>query len=132
MSADLESLGSSNYHIYVKDGYVQLHSNGAKDPHFATNLWRDVVKTCESHNIYRILGITNTASSINVDEVQGVLKLAKYLGLDKVYKMAWVELNPKSNDIVEFTENVLSSKAINVRSFDKVEKAKDWLFSTSQ
>ena len=130
MPLNLDSLGSNEFIIHVKDDYLQLHSNGAKDLAYATRVWREVVKSCEAHNINKILGIAYTTNPISEEEAHGLLKLAQGLGLDQNYKLAWVELNAQFYDIVLFTEYLLSSNGMNIRSFYKEDKAKEWLLSS--
>ena len=129
MPLNFDSLGPNEYLIYVKDGYIQLHSNGVKNLEFATALWTEVVEVCNEQKIYNILGISLTSSPINEDEAHGLLELSRELGMDSKFKLAWVELNPEFFDIVLFTEYLLSSNGMNIRSFYKEVQAREWLLS---
>ena len=88
-----------------------------------------VAEICETEGIYKILGIALTSEPISEEEAHGLLKLAKELGMDKKYKLAWVELNPEFYDIIIFTEYLLSSNGMNIRSFYKEDQARTWLLS---
>jgi len=127
MLLNFGSLGANEYIIYVKEGYLQLHSNGAKDLAYATKVWREVIQQCEKQNISRILGIAYTTKPLTQEEASSLLELAKDLNLDDNYQVAWVELNPDFYDIVLYTEYLLSANGINIRSFYKIEKAREWL-----
>jgi len=129
MSLNFDSLAPNEYIIYVKDGYVQVHSNGEKSLEFATALWTEVVEICETEKIFRILGIALTSIPLTEEEAHGLFELLKKLGMDSKYKLAWVELNPEFYDIVLFTEYLLSTNGVNIRSFYKEDQARSWLLS---
>lgn len=129
MSFNFDSLTPNEYIIYVKDGYVQVHSNGEKNLEFATALWTEVAEICETEKIYKVLGIALTSKPISEDEAHGLLELSRELGMDNRYKLAWVELNPEFYDIIVFTEYLLSSNGMNIRSFYKEDQARTWLLS---
>ena len=131
MPLNFDSLSPSEYIIYIKEGYIQVHTNGVKNLDFVTTLWTEVVQVCEANGIYRILGIALTSSPITKEEAHGLLKLSRELGMDDKYRLAWVELNPEFYDIVLFTEYLLSSDGMNIRSFYKVDQARAWLLSDS-
>lgn len=131
MPLNFDSLVPNEYIIYVKDGYIQLHTNGVKNLEYATTLWTELIDVCKANRIYKILGIALTSSPITEEEARGLLNLSKELGMDNKFKLAWVELNPEFYDIVLFTEYLLSSNGMNIRSFYKVDQARAWLLSDS-
>ena len=54
-------------------------------------------------------------------------ELFQRLGITHKYRIAWVELNPKTSATTPFIETVLSNRGFPGRLFSDASKAKKWL-----
>lgn len=127
MSNDLHALHANEYIIYDKGEFIQVHANGAKTLAFTTAMWHEVVKRCKANKVFKILGIALTSDPLSENEAVGLLPVFKELGLDKNYKIAWVELNPEFYDVILFSEQLLASNGVDAKFFYEVSNAQAWL-----
>ena len=129
MTGKFDLLVPHEFILHVKDGYVQVHSNGVKNLKFVTTMWHEVVELCKANKIFKILGIALTSDPLSEEESKGLLPLFNKLGLDNDYKIAWVELNPKYYQETLFAEDLLSHNGVDAKFFYEVEHARNWLLS---
>lgn len=127
MTNKFNTVVPNEYIFYTKDDYIQVHSNGVKNLDFAISMWTRVVEECEQNNIYKVLGIALTSEPLKKEEADKLLPVFKELGLDKEFKIAWVELNPEFYDICLYSEELISANGVNVKFFYEVEHARNWL-----
>lgn len=127
MELDRNSIGENEIIIKQKEGFIQVHSNGAKDLKFATRLWTKIVEHSALTNCFKILGIAYTTSPPKAIEAYQYGALFEKLGVDEKFKIAWVELNPLTYNTSYFVETVLLNRGQNVRLFHNPEYAKNWL-----
>jgi len=132
MSRNFNPLVPNEYIFYIKDDYIQVHSNGVKNLEFAISLWTRVVEECKANNIFKVLGIALTSDPLQEDEADEMLPIFKELGLDKEYKIAWVELNPEFFDICLYSERLISANGVDVKFLYEVEHARNWLLKKHQ
>lgn len=132
MSKQFDTIVPNEYILNIKDDYLQVHSNGVKTLEFATTLWTEVARVCQSQNIHRVLGIALTSDPLKIEDAKGLVPLFKELGLDKEYKIAWVELNPEYYDACLFAESLLFSNGVNAKFFYEVERARNWLLKDQE
>ncbi len=114
--------------ITFEDKYIQACSNGEKDLAFAKKLWTEITNTCRQHDCYNVLGIANTTDPVSTAEAADHVGLFQQLGIDRKYRIAWVELNPEASEPIHLIERLLSSHKVTVRAFSNVPEAKKWLF----
>lgn len=127
MEIDRNTLGENEIIIKLKEGFIQVHSNGNKDLQFANRLWTKIVDSCRSNNCFNVLGIAYTTSPPDAIEAYQYGVLFEKLGIDKKFRIAWVELNPLTYNTSYFVETVLLNRDQNVRLFHNVEQAQGWL-----
>ncbi len=127
MEMDRNTLGENEIIIKPMEGFIQVHSNGNKDIQFATRLWSKIAANCRSMNCFNVLGIAYTTSPPEAIEAYQYGDLFEKLGIDKNYRIAWVELNPLTYNTSYFVETVLLNRDLNVRLFHNIEQAQNWL-----
>ncbi|NND16810.1 MAG: hypothetical protein HKN89_10880 [Eudoraea sp.] len=130
MSEELHALRANELIIYEKEDYIQVHANGAKTPEFSASMWQQVVEKCKAKKTFKILGIALTSDPLSKEEANGLLPLFKELGLDKNYKIAWVELNPEFYEVILYAESLMSANGVDAKFFYEVGHAKAWLDKT--
>lgn len=113
--------------VTFEGDHVKVISNGEKNIEVATRIWTEVVKVCEKHDCYRVLGIADTTVPMDIMDAYDHGKLLDELGLKKKYRIAWVEKNPVAFNSVYFIETVLINRSFTVRLFDDPADAKSWL-----
>ena len=129
MSEKFDLLVPHEYIIHVKDDYIQVHSNGVKNLEFISAMWEEVLEACKANHIFKVLGIALTSEPLTKQETQGLLPLFQKLGLDKEYRIAWVELNPKFYERTLMAEDLLSHNGVDAKFFYEVEHARNWLLA---
>lgn len=107
---------------YIK---VVTHGGGLA---FAKRLGAQVRDACNEHNCYRVLGIGYT-TSLETMEAFDSADLFKTLGLSAKYRIAWVETNQETKEVIAFTETVLVNRGLAGRLFSNVAEAEEWLLS---
>lgn len=127
MSEKFDLLVPHEFIVHIKDDYVQVHSNGVKNLEFISAMWHEVVQACKANKIYKVLGIALTSEPLSVEETNGLLPLFQKLELDKDYRIAWVELNPKFYERTLLAEDLLSHNGVDAKFFYEVEHARTWL-----
>jgi hypothetical protein len=118
---------NKNIIISVKKDYIRVESNGEKSFEFATDLWTQVVRSCEKHNCFKILGIANTTVPINTIGAVEHVDLFKRLDITDKYRIAWVETNPDCTKSIHLTEIFLSSSGVDCKVLSNEQEAKKWL-----
>ena len=114
--------------VVFKDGYVEARSIGDKSYQTAVILWQEILKTCDEHNCYKVLGIGESSSGMTTMDAMSHEKLFKDFEITRKYKIAWVELNKEALSSIKFLETVLLNRGmLNGMLFPDVEKAKRWL-----
>ena len=107
---------------YVK---VVTHGGGLA---FARRLWAQVRDACNEHKCYRVLGIGYT-TTLETMEAFNHAELFQSLGLSRKYRIAWVETNQETQEVIAFTETVLVNRGLAGRLFSKISEAEEWLLS---
>ena len=115
--------------ISFEGDHVLVRADGDKDAAYIAKLWADIVKVCEESQCFRVLGIANTTSHVEVYEAYAQAEKFRDLGIDQRYRLAWVELNKDNQALLDFVDNVLSNRGLPGKIFDTEEEARSWLFS---
>lgn len=115
--------------VVFKDGYVEARSIGDKSYQTAVILWREILKTCDEHNCYKVLGLGESSTGLSTMDAMNHEKLFKDFAITRKYKIAWVELNKEALASIKFLETVLLNRGLlNGMLFPNIEEAKRWLF----
>ena len=111
---------------FEKD-FVQVLSDGEKNADFSRALWTQVSALCEKHQCFKVLGIANTTTPLQILEAYDHGALFRELNISTKYRIAWIEMNPDGGEIVRLIETVLYNRGVNARVFSNVGDARDWL-----
>jgi hypothetical protein len=113
--------------ITFEGDHVLVLSDGEKDFEFSTRLWTETVDVCEENDCFRILGVSSTTKPLEALEGYDHARLFRDLGIDRSYKIAWVENNADAQDIINFIETVLYNRGLPGKTFEDVDEARAWL-----
>ena len=120
----------ASFTVEFKGDHIEVHSDGDKDLAFARRLWSEIVETIRKHDCYRVLGLANTTTPVNIIDGFDHAEMMRELGLAPRSRIAWVEPDPKSFEVVKFIETVLFNRSIAVMKVFRSERlAREWLFS---
>ena len=118
--------------VTYKGDYIEVLSEGRKDYQFANKLWAEVVKCCQKHNCYDVLGVARSSSHVPADDAYHHKDIFKEVGINESYRIAWVEMEKGAFNMAYFVENVLSNSGYNVRLYKEVSEAIIWLTSKKE
>lgn len=114
--------------VVFKGDYVEARSTGDKSYQSAVMLWHEIIKVCDQHHCYKVLGIGESTRPMPVMDAMNHEKLFRDFSINRKYKIAWVELNKDAVGSVRFLETVLLNRGmLNGKLFADVEEAKQWL-----
>jgi hypothetical protein len=113
--------------IRFEGDHVLVIADGDKDYRFMDKMWREVVAVCEKKSCFNVLGLANTSTPLEAVEGYETAALFHELGIDRRYRIAWVELNDDSRSIVEFVQAVLANRGLPGRVFETEAEAREWL-----
>lgn len=111
--------------ITFEGEYIKVITHGGGID-FARRVWSQVKQACNEDKCFSVLGIGNT-TSLSTMEAYDHAALFRELELSHKYRIAWVETNADTRDIIAFTETVLYNRAFPGRLFSGVSEAKQWL-----
>jgi hypothetical protein len=115
--------------ITFEGRFVQVISRGEKSFEFSLKIWPETIKLCRENECYKVLGIATSSKPPSTIDSYKHGDLFHKFKIDGKYKIAWVELNPKSYEGIKFIETVLFNRGVDVKLFADVDKAKTWLLS---
>lgn len=115
--------------ITFESKFVQVISRGEKSFESSLNIWPETLGLCQENECFKVLGIATSSKPPSTTDSYKHGELFHKFNIDHKYKIAWVELNPKSYEGIQFIETVLLNRGINVKLFKEVEEAKSWLLS---
>lgn len=115
--------------ITFKGKYIEIISNGEKSYQSSLRLWASALKVCKENDCFKVLGIATSSKAPSTIDSYKHGELLHNFNVDYKYKIAWVELNPEEFEGIEFLENVLVNRGLNVKLFENIETAKVWLLN---
>lgn len=115
--------------IEFKGKYILVHLNGRIGfPEDALKAWKKIVKVCEEHKCYHILGIGKEEPTLSIVDAYNYYKVVKKAGIDVKYRVAWVEKDKETQRVNEFIADVSTNRAIlTIETFSNISEAKKWL-----
>lgn len=114
--------------VEFKGDHVYARHSGATSREISLDLWRRVMKSCEEHGCYNILGESDTTNALSTLDAFAHVEIANEVGLTLKHRIAWVSHNVKARAIAEFVEDVLKNRCLlNGHLFPDVEQARRWL-----
>jgi hypothetical protein len=116
--------------ITFEGDHIRVLADGDKDMDFAESLWSQVALLCEQEHCYKVLGVARSSTPLEALDAYEYARLYRKIGIDKRYRVAWVELEPHACDIASFIDTVLSDRGYSDRVFSTEEEARGWLLSS--
>lgn len=115
--------------IAFEGTYLHIHAFGRSSYRAKLDFWQKVVKACEEHQCFNILGefIPNSRAleTIEAYDINTVLNEA---GVTRKHKIAWVVSDSSHLESMSFAETVFRNRARSrVRAFTDKTSAKCWL-----
>jgi len=115
--------------IFMGD-YVEARSTGDKSYQTAVALWREIIRVCDEHDCYKVLGIGQSTTPMPTMDAMNHTKLFQDFSITRKYQIAWVELNREAVGSIKFLETVLLNRGLlNGKLFHEVAEAKRWLLA---
>lgn len=115
--------------VTFEGDHVLVIADGDKDHSYMDTMWRTAIAACEANNCFRLLGIGNTTTPVEIVDGYDLPSLFRELNVDGRYRIAWVEQDEDARDVVDFIATVLANRGLPGRVFDTEAEAKDWLLS---
>lgn len=118
------------YKINFRKTYIEVISEGDKDKQASAQLWKEVIKACEKHQCFKVLGISHSNNAFSSQETYDIVDHMRSLGIDGRFKIAWTESNPEALQKFNMIESIIHSKMkLPSFIFSNVEEALSWLLS---
>ncbi len=115
--------------IFMGD-YVEARSTGDKSYQTAVALWREIIRVCDEHDCYKVLGIGQSTTPMSTMDAMNHTKLFQDFSITRKYQIAWVELNREAVGSIKFLEKVLLNRGLlNGKLLHEVAEAKRWLLA---
>jgi hypothetical protein len=107
---------------------MQVRVSGIIDQDGIRQLWAAIVEACDSYDCYNILGVSDLDMPFSVSDAFDHHEIFNEVGVGPRHRIAWVNKNSTSDDILEFTETVLLNRGqLNGGLFPSIDGAKQWL-----
>jgi hypothetical protein len=111
----------------IEENYVKVESRVEKTSEWAAGFWPELVKFCEANNCYRVLSLSYSMTTMPFFDAFDTIDRFRDLGIDRKYRIAWVELNAEAHELVNFIDEALYNRGLPGRVFDSESDAKKWL-----
>ena len=116
--------------VIFMGNYVEARSTGDKSYQTAVALWREIIRVCDEHDCYKVLGIGESTKPMSTMDSMNHTKLFQDFSITRKYQIAWVELNREAVGSIKFLETVLLNRGLlNGKLFHEVAEAKCWLLA---
>lgn len=116
-----------------RDGYLRVEGRGhrAKDDPVKSGraIVDRVAMKCRESGYSRIMLVSHLTGAYPPFANFQVVSALEQLAIPKEWKMAYVNLDPKSHKAVLFSETVAVKKGFQARVFDNEQEAYNWLNS---
>ena len=113
--------------VTFEGDHVLVYADGEKNYEVIEQIWSRVSRVCEKHQCFDVLGIANSSKPIEAMEGYEIPAVFREYGIDRRYRIAWVELNPDGVDVIELTADILANRDLPGRLFATVDEARRWL-----
>lgn len=114
-----------------RDGYLRVEGRGdraTEDPARSGRVVVDrVLRKCRESGYTRIMLVSHLTGHYPPFANFQVVSALEELGVPKAWKMAYVNLDPKSRQALQFSETMAARKGFQARVFDNEQEAHDWL-----
>ncbi len=116
--------------ISFEGDHILVIADGDKDYRYMDRLWREMAAACEQHDCFDVLGIANTSTPVEAVDGYDLPVLFRELNIDQRYRIAWVEKNEDSRDLITFLQTVLANRGLPGLLFETEEQAREWLLGS--
>ena len=116
--------------ITFEDDHILIIADGDKDYRYMDRVWREMAAACAQHDCYDVLGIANTSTPVEAVDGYDLPVLFRELNIDQKYRIAWVENNENSREMVAFVQTVLANRGLPGLLFETEEQAREWLLGS--
>ena len=117
-----------SFDISHRDDLIHAGVSGVLDDQAIRELWAAIVKACDAHDCYNILGVSDLDRPFSTVEAFGHIEVFKDVGITWRHRIAWVSKDANSEDILRFTETLLVNRGlVNGAVFNSIEEAEHWL-----
>ena len=106
--------------------HVRITGKGTRD--HAIKLWREIAEACHQYQCFKVLGEQDLKIAVSTLEALDHPDIFRQAGITEQFRIAWVDLNPRTFETTSFIRNVLANRAMGQgKIFTRVEDAKKWL-----
>lgn len=117
-----------NFEISHSDALIKVHVTGNLNEDDVRQLWAAIVEACTSFDCYDILGISDLDRPFSTEDAYNHHQIFTDVGVTRRHRIAWVNRDPESRNILKFTESVLLNRSkLTGGLFASVDEAKQWL-----
>ena len=109
---------------------LRVVSNGEKSFRTARDLWQKVSAVAQETTCFKVLGTAFTTQNHRIMEGYDHHELFRQLGIDRRYKITWVELNEAMYEDVAFIATVLVNRGTRITLFSDPDEAHSWLLGS--
>ena len=117
-----------SFDISHRDDLIDVRVGGVLDDVAIRELWSAIVKACDDHDCYNVLGISDLERPFSTVEAFGHIQVFQDVGVTWRHRIAWVSKDANSEDVLRFTETLLVNRGlVNGAIFNSIEEAEGWL-----
>ncbi len=117
--------------ITFEQTYVHVRITGRGTRDNALRLWREIAQACHEHHCYKVLGEQDLKISVSTLEALDHPEIFREAGITEQFRIAWVDLNPRTRETTQFIRNVLANRAMGQgKIFSRFDEAKKWLLGS--
>lgn len=114
--------------VTVEDNYLHIRVTGNANFANASSLWKRIADVCNEHQCFNVLGEQNLRNAMPTMDAWNHQKIFLDAGITAKFKIAWVDVNPKTYDATDFIRTVLYNRDIGYgKLFSDIAIAKKWL-----
>lgn len=114
---------TNSYDISHSDSLIQVNVTGIADEADIQELWVAIVKACDTFDCYEILGTSSLDQPFSTMTAFSHHEIFNDVGVTLRHRIAWVDLNHESEEILKFTETILQNRSkLNGSLFAPVEQ----------
>lgn len=121
----------NGFTVAFQGDHVRIDTVAERSIDYARALWAEVVETCEKHNCFFVLAVSNAPGPMPIADGYDHAELFLKLEISGKYRIAWAELNDDARDATLFVETVLFNRGLPGKVFCTEAEARRWLFSES-
>jgi len=115
------------------ESLIQARVFGTLDEGAIRELWTAIVEACDAHDCYNILGVSDLDEPFSIMDGFNHFEIFSEVGVGLRHRIAWVNKDSDSHDVLKFTETVLLNRSkLNGGLFQSIDEAKQWLRRESE